>query len=88
MDLWLLKLISGTLISDAETLAVAFEIINELPWLRHKEFTIRISHTFFLDAVLLHFGIDEKYYSEIKLILAAIKVHTFSYSLPRNSISG
>lgn len=71
---FIITFLAGTLISDAETLAVTFEIINELPWLRHKEFTIRLSHTFLLDAVLLHFGIDEKYHEEIKSILAAAKV--------------
>ncbi|CAG7836539.1 unnamed protein product, partial [Allacma fusca] len=87
----------GTLINDAETLAVTCAIINELPWLRDIDFTIRLSHTYLLEAILLHFGIDEKYYAEIKSILTVVKpdknsisqvqTHLVSLCLPDQFIS-
>lgn len=63
-----------SLLPDAEVISVVFEIIAELPWLRDLNCTIRLGHTFILDAIFIHFGIDAKFHGEIKAILTDVKV--------------
>jgi len=65
---------SGTLISDSEVVAVVFDIIHEIPWLRNKACTVRVGHTKLMTGVLLHHGVDEKLHSQIIKILADVKV--------------
>lgn len=52
---------TGNLIYDAEVLYIVEEIINELPYLKNKHFTIRINHTSLIKGILLHCGIKEKH---------------------------
>ena len=67
--------------SDAEALSVVFEICQEIPWIRDKTFSIILGHTNFLDAVLLHFAVDEKYHSDVKNILTEIKAGVILFYL-------
>jgi len=67
----------GSLLAEAEALSVAFEIFQELSWMRHKHYTLRLGHTYLLDSVLIHFAIDEALHSEVKAILMDIKVKEF-----------
>lgn len=51
----------GNHTSDAEVLYVIYEIINELPGVKNKQFTIRLNHTSLMKAILLHCGIKTRH---------------------------
>lgn len=60
--------------SDAEILCIVFEIINDIPGLKNKNFVIHINHTSLIQAILLHCGIKEKY-DEVYNILSQFRVN-------------
>ncbi|XP_039950475.1 eIF-2-alpha kinase GCN2 [Bactrocera tryoni] len=52
-------------IVDAELLALAFEITNEIPRLREKNMRIRMNHTQLLRAILLYCNVPKSSYTEL-----------------------
>lgn len=59
--------------SDAEILYIVYEILNELPGIKNKHFTIRLNHNLLLKSILLHYGIKEDN-QEIYTMLYDVKV--------------
>uniref|UniRef100_A0A6P7FHC6 non-specific serine/threonine protein kinase n=1 Tax=Diabrotica virgifera virgifera TaxID=50390 RepID=A0A6P7FHC6_DIAVI len=49
----------GLLMADAEILYIVYEILNDLPGIRNKNFVVRLNHNLLLKAILLHSGIKE-----------------------------
>lgn len=70
---------SGNLIAEAELLSIVYELIQEFPTLRNKNFSIRLNHTSLLRAVLLHSGIEKEKHNDIYSILADARVNTYIY---------
>ncbi|CAL7948676.1 unnamed protein product [Xylocopa violacea] len=57
------------LLMEAELIYIVWEIINELPPLQERNFTIRLNHTSLLQAILMYCGIDQEKYEDIYSIL-------------------
>ncbi|XP_026672144.1 uncharacterized protein LOC108628228 [Ceratina calcarata] len=57
------------LLMEAELIYIVWEIINELPPLQERNFTIRLNHTSLLQAVLMYCGIDQEKYQDMYSIL-------------------
>ncbi|CAG9763995.1 unnamed protein product [Ceutorhynchus assimilis] len=62
----------GSLMADAETLYLVYEIIKELPGVKNKHFLIRLNHTALFRAILLHCGLKDKH-EELLHLLQDIK---------------
>ncbi|RZC35247.1 Pkinase, RWD and/or tRNA-synt His domain containing protein [Asbolus verrucosus] len=86
----------GNLMPDAEILYIIYEIINELPGVKNKHFTIRLNHTALLKAILLHAGIKEKHqevfqmFSDVKdgkVQKSSLQTYLIRFGLPDNVIS-
>ncbi|XP_043791915.1 eIF-2-alpha kinase GCN2 isoform X2 [Apis laboriosa] len=61
--------IPDNLLMEAELIYIVWEIINELPSLQERNFTIRLNHTSLLQAVLMYCGVDKEKYQDIYSIL-------------------
>lgn len=59
----------GNLMSDAEILYIVYEIINEIPGVKNKNFLIKLNHTALLKAILLHCGLKDKHEELFRLLL-------------------
>ncbi|XP_050471218.1 eIF-2-alpha kinase GCN2 isoform X3 [Bombus huntii] len=57
------------LLMEGELIYIVWEIINELPPLQERNFTIRLNHTSLLQAVLMYCGVDKEKYQDIYSIL-------------------
>lgn len=57
--------IKGSLLVDAEPIAVAHEIINEFEVFRQKNISFRINHTSLLRAIFLYYSVPKDKYKEI-----------------------
>lgn len=62
--------------SDAEILCIVFEIINDIPGLKNKNFIIHINHTLLIQSILLHCGIKEKH-EEVYNALSQFRVNNY-----------
>lgn len=60
---------ANNLMAEAELIFIAWEIFNEIPQLRERNFTIRLNHTLLLQAVLMYCGIEREKYQDIYSIL-------------------
>ncbi|KAI4482571.1 hypothetical protein M0804_008424 [Polistes exclamans] len=60
---------ANNLMAEAELIFIAWEIFNEIPHLRERNFTIRLNHTLLLQAVLMYCGIEDEKYQDIYSIL-------------------
>lgn len=69
---------SGNLMMEAELIFIAWEIINELPQLQERNFTIRLNHTSLLEAVLMYCGVEKDKYQDIHSILRDARDGKFS----------
>lgn len=63
---------------EAELIYIFWQIINELPTLQERNFTIRLNHTSLLKAVLMYCGIDQEKYQDIYAILRDARDGKFS----------
>ncbi|XP_071876601.1 eukaryotic translation initiation factor 2 alpha kinase Gcn2 isoform X2 [Bombus fervidus] len=61
--------IPDNLLMEGELIYIVWEIINELPPLQERNFTIRLNHTSLLQAVLMYCGVDKEKYQDIYSIL-------------------
>ncbi|CAK9814660.1 eIF-2-alpha kinase GCN2 [Anthophora quadrimaculata] len=59
----------NNLLMEAELIYIVWEIINELPALQERNFTVRLNHTSLLQAVLMYCGVDQEKYQDIYSIL-------------------
>lgn len=69
---------ANNLMAEAELIFIAWEIFNEIPQLRERNFTIRLNHTFLLQAVLMYCGIEREKYQDIYSILCDARDGKFS----------
>ncbi|XP_015183399.1 PREDICTED: eukaryotic translation initiation factor 2-alpha kinase 4 isoform X2 [Polistes dominula] len=59
----------NNLMAEGELIFIAWEIFNEIPHLRERNFTIRLNHTLLLQAVLMYCGIENEKYQDVYSIL-------------------
>lgn len=64
---------SDGLMPDAEVVYIFYDIVNKIPALRNKDFTIYLHHTLLLKAILLHSGIKDSH-NKVLDVLADGKV--------------
>ncbi|XP_035732758.1 eIF-2-alpha kinase GCN2-like [Vespa mandarinia] len=69
---------ANNLMAEAELIFIAWEIFNEIPQLRERNFTIRLNHTLLLQAVLMYCGIEREKYQDIYSILCDARDGKFS----------
>ncbi|XP_076299172.1 eukaryotic translation initiation factor 2 alpha kinase Gcn2 isoform X2 [Lasioglossum baleicum] len=69
---------ANNLLMEAELIHIVWEVINELPQLQERNFTIRLNHTSLLKAVLIYCGIDPDKYQDIYSILRDARDGKFS----------
>ncbi|XP_076633537.1 eukaryotic translation initiation factor 2 alpha kinase Gcn2 isoform X1 [Colletes latitarsis] len=69
---------ANNFLMEAELIYIVWEVINELPQLRERNFTIRLNHTSLLKAVLMYCGIDQEKYQDIYSILRDARDGKFS----------
>ncbi|XP_076234696.1 eukaryotic translation initiation factor 2 alpha kinase Gcn2 [Calliopsis andreniformis] len=69
---------ANNLLMETELIYIFWEIINELPLLQERNFTIRLNHTSLLKAVLMYCGIDPEKYQDIYSILRDARDGKFS----------
>ncbi|XP_053995290.1 eIF-2-alpha kinase GCN2 isoform X3 [Hylaeus anthracinus] len=69
---------ANNLLMEAELIYIVWEVINELPQLQERNFTIRLNHTSLLKAVLMYCGIDQEKYQDIYSILRDARDGKFS----------
>ncbi|XP_063976876.1 eIF-2-alpha kinase GCN2 isoform X2 [Diachasmimorpha longicaudata] len=60
---------SVDLMAEAELIYIVWDIFNQLPELRDRNFVVRINHTSLLQAVLMYCGIEPEKYMDIYSIL-------------------
>jgi len=70
----------GSLIADAEILALVFQVLDELPWMRDKGCTIRLNHSKLLDGVLHFHAVDSKHHENVKSMLSDMKVSNVDHN--------
>ncbi|XP_076664601.1 eukaryotic translation initiation factor 2 alpha kinase Gcn2 isoform X3 [Andrena cerasifolii] len=69
---------ANNLLMEAELIYIFWELINELPPLQERNFTIQLNHTSLLKAVLIYCGIDQEKYQDIYSILRDARDRKFS----------
>lgn len=69
-----LSLIGQYFFAEAELLSIVYEISNEIPSMKCKNFAIHLNHTSILKAILMNCGIDEEKYTDIYNILSDARV--------------
>ncbi|XP_012285402.1 eIF-2-alpha kinase GCN2 [Orussus abietinus] len=69
---------ASNLMAEAELISIAWEIFNEIPQLRERNFTVRINHTSLLQAILMYCGIEREKYQDIYSILCDARDGKFS----------
>uniref|UniRef100_A0A0C9QMD1 non-specific serine/threonine protein kinase n=1 Tax=Fopius arisanus TaxID=64838 RepID=A0A0C9QMD1_9HYME len=69
---------SVDLMAEAELIYIVWDIFNQLPELRERNFTVRINHTSLLQAVLMYCGIEPEKYQDIYTILYDAREGKFS----------
>ncbi|XP_031826312.2 eukaryotic translation initiation factor 2 alpha kinase Gcn2 isoform X1 [Nomia melanderi] len=69
---------ANNLLMEAELIHIVWEVINELPSLQERNFTIRLNHASLLKAVLMYCGIDQEKYQDIYSILQDARDGKFS----------
>ncbi|KAI4502781.1 hypothetical protein M0802_001825 [Mischocyttarus mexicanus] len=69
---------ANNLMAEAELIFIAWEIFNEIPHLKERNFTIRLNHTLLLQAVLMYCGIEHEKYQDIYSILCDARDGKFS----------
>ncbi|XP_076173712.1 eukaryotic translation initiation factor 2 alpha kinase Gcn2 isoform X2 [Ptiloglossa arizonensis] len=69
---------ANNLLMEAELIYIVWEVINELPQLQERNFTIRLNHTSLLKAVLMYCGIDQEKYQDIYSIFRDARDGKFS----------
>ncbi|XP_078042063.1 eukaryotic translation initiation factor 2 alpha kinase Gcn2 isoform X2 [Augochlora pura] len=69
---------ANNFLMEAELIHIVWEVINELPQLQERNFTIRLNHTSLLKAVLIYCGIDPEKYQDIYSILRDARDGKFS----------
>ena len=60
---------------DAELLAVAWEVVSELPGLRDLPCAFRLNHTSLVKAALLHSGVSEDRHAKILSLCSEARVN-------------
>ena len=61
--------VPNNLMEEAEIISIVWEITNEIPELRGKNFSVKINHTSLLQAILMYCGIEKEKYQDIYSIL-------------------
>ncbi|KAG7210245.1 hypothetical protein KM043_011793 [Ampulex compressa] len=69
---------ANNLMTEAELIFIIWEIFNELPQLRERNFTVRLNHTSLLEAVLMYCGVEQEKYHDIYSILCDARNGKFS----------
>ncbi|XP_015584813.1 eIF-2-alpha kinase GCN2 [Cephus cinctus] len=69
---------ANNLMAEAELITIVWEIVNEIPLLRERNFTVRLNHTSLLQAVLMYCGIEPEKYQDIYSILCDARDGKFS----------
>lgn len=64
--------------TEAELIFIIWEIFNELPQIRERNFTIHLNHTSLLQAVLMYCGVEKDKYQDIYSILQNARDGKFS----------
>lgn len=70
--------IADNLMTEAELIFIIWEIFNELPPIRERNFTVRLNHTSLLQAVLMYCGVETDKYQDIYSILQDARDGKFS----------
>ncbi|XP_034940000.1 eIF-2-alpha kinase GCN2 [Chelonus insularis] len=60
---------TSNLMAEAELIRIAWELFNEIPEMRQRNFTVRLNHTSLLQAVFMYCGIEPEKYQDIYSIL-------------------